>query len=202
MTVHNIKILLNIQELIVFDNALYILYIGDSFMKIESDLKMLNKIKTREELKQIIQQARSEGKKVVTTNGCFDVLHVGHLRYLQLAKGLGDILIVAINSDDSVRAIKGEKRPLVPEDERAELLAGLECVDYVMIFPELNPISFLIELRPNIHVKGGDYTPDRVVERETVESIGAELHLLPGVEGKSTTNLIEIIIERYGKLKR
>jgi rfaE bifunctional protein nucleotidyltransferase chain/domain len=163
---------------------------------------MLNKIKTREELKQIIQQAQSEGKKVVTTNGCFDVLHVGHLRYLQSAKGLGDILIIAINSDDSVRAIKGEKRPLVPEDERAELLAGLECVDYVMIFPELNPISFLIELRPNIHIKGGDYTPDRVIERETVESIGAELYLLPGAEGKSTTNLIEIIIERYGQLKR
>ena len=163
---------------------------------------MLNKIKTREELKQVIQQVQSEGKKVVTTNGCFDVLHVGHLRYLQSAKQLGDILIVAINSDDSVRTIKGEKRPLVPEDERAELLAGLECVDYVMIFPELNPKSFLIELRPNIHVKGGDYTPDRVIERETVESIGAELYLLPGAEGKSTTNLIEIIIERYGKVKR
>ena len=114
-------------------------------MKIENDLKMLNKIKTRDELKQIIQQAQSEGKKVVTTNGCFDVLHVGHLRYLQSAKGLGDILIIAINSDDSVRAIKGEKRPLVPEDERAEMLAGLECVDYVMIFSELNPISFLTE---------------------------------------------------------
>jgi len=167
----------------------------------ESDLKMLNKIKTRDELKQIIQQAQSEGKKVVTTNGCFDVLHVGHLRYLQSAKGLGDILIIAINSDDSVRAIKGEKRPLVPEDERAEMLAGLECVDYVMIFSELNPISFLTELRPNIHVKGGDYTTDRVIERETVELIGAELHLLPGAEGKSTTNLIEIIIERYGQLK-
>jgi rfaE bifunctional protein nucleotidyltransferase chain/domain len=163
---------------------------------------MLDKIKTREELKQIIRKAQSEGKKVVTTNGCFDVLHVGHLRYLQSAKQLGDILIIAINSDDSVRAIKGDKRPLVPENERAELLAGLECVDYVMIFSELTPIEFLTELRPNIHVKGGDYTTDRVIERETVESIGAELRLLPGAEGKSTTNLIEIIIERYGQANK
>ncbi|HGJ67306.1 TPA: D-glycero-beta-D-manno-heptose 1-phosphate adenylyltransferase [bacterium] len=159
---------------------------------------MINKIKTREELKIIIQEAQKQGKKVVTTNGCFDVLHVGHLRYLQSAKELGDILIIAINSDESVRAIKGEKRPLVPQGERAELLAGLECVDYVMIFPELDPKQFLIELRPNIHVKGGDYSLDRVLERETVEAIGAELRLLPGAEGKSTTNLIETIIERYG----
>jgi rfaE bifunctional protein nucleotidyltransferase chain/domain len=163
---------------------------------------MLDKVKTREELKQIIRKAQSEGKKVVTTNGCFDVLHVGHLRYLQSAKQLGDILIVAINSDDSVRAIKGDKRPLVPENERAELLAGLECVDYVMIFSELTPIEFLIELQPNVHVKGGDYTTDRVIERETVESIGAELRLLPGAEGKSTTNLIEIILERYGQANK
>ncbi len=160
---------------------------------------MLNKIKTRDELKLIIQKAKEQGKKVVTTNGCFDVLHVGHLRYLQSAKQLGDILIVAINSDESIRANKGEKRPLVPEDERAELLAGLECVDYVMIFPELDPKQFLTELRPNIHVKGGDYSLDRVIERETVESIGAKLHLLPGAEGKSTTNLIEVIVERYGE---
>lgn len=163
---------------------------------------MLDKVKTREELKQIIRKAQSEGKKVVTTNGCFDVLHVGHLRYLQSAKQLGDILIVAINSDDSVRAIKGDKRPLVPENERAELLAGLKCVDYVMIFSELTPIEFLIELQPNVHVKGGDYTTDRVIERETVESIGAELRLLPGAEGKSTTNLIEIILERYGQANK
>jgi rfaE bifunctional protein nucleotidyltransferase chain/domain len=163
---------------------------------------MLDKVKTREELKQIIRKAQSEGKKVVTTNGCFDVLHTGHLRYLQSAKQLGDILIVAINSDDSVRAIKGDKRPLVPENERAELLAGLECVDYVMIFSELTPIEFLIELQPNVHVKGGDYTTDRVIERETVESIGAELRLLPGAEGKSTTNLIEIILERYGQANK
>jgi len=159
---------------------------------------MSSKIKTREELRSEIREARRQGKKIVTTNGCFDILHIGHLKYLQAAKQLGDILIVAINSDDSVRAIKGDKRPLVPEDERAEILAGLECVDYVMIFPELDPIQFLRELRPDIHVKGGDYTPDQVIERETVESLGAELRLLPGVPGKSTSNLIKLIVERYG----
>jgi len=158
---------------------------------------MSGKIKTREELKLTINEARCQGKKIVTTNGCFDILHVGHLRYLQKAKEQGDILIVAINSDESVRAIKGDKRPLIPEDERAEILAALECVDYVMIFPELDPIQFLHDLRPDIHVKGGDYKLDQVIERETVKSLGGELRLIPGAPGKSTSNLIEIIIERY-----
>ena len=162
---------------------------------------MISKIKTREELKLDISEARRAGKKIVTTNGCFDVLHIGHIRYLQQAKQQGDILIVAVNSDDSVRAIKGDKRPLAPENERAETLAALECVDYVMIFPELNPIQFLNELRPDIHVKGGDYKLDQIIERETVESIGAELRLLPGAPGKSTSNLVELIVERYGTLK-
>ena len=139
---------------------------------------MSSKIKTREELKSEIRKARSQGKKVVTTNGCFDILHVGHLRYLQKAKRLGDILIVAINSDESVRAIKGDKRPLVPEDERAEILAALECVDYVMIFPELDPIQFLKELRPDIHVKGGDYTLDQVVELRVNSPAKARLCLI------------------------
>ncbi len=126
---------------------------------------------------------------------------MGHLEYLQSAKQLGDILIVAVNSDSSVRAIKGDKRPLVPEDDRAELLAGLECVDYVLIFHELDPIRFLTELRPDIHVKGGDYTLDQIVERDAVESIGAKLRLMPGVAGRSTTNLIQLILKRYGKEK-
>lgn len=159
---------------------------------------MSNKIKNREELKVILDKARSQGKKIVTTNGCFDILHLGHVRYLQEAKKAGDILVVAINSDDSVRAIKGEKRPLLPENERAELLAALECVDYVMIFPELDPIAFLNDLRPDIHVKGGDYTLDQVIERETVESLGGKMLLMPGSPGKSTTNLIKLILERYG----
>ncbi len=158
---------------------------------------MVSKIKTREELKSEIGKARQTGKKIVTTNGCFDILHVGHIRYLQQAKQQGDILIVAINSDDSVRILKGDTRPLVSQNERAEILAALECVDYVMIFPELDPIQFLKELRPDIHVKGGDYRLDQIIERETVESLGGELRLLPGAPGKSTTNLIELIVKRF-----
>ena len=172
----------------------YFVIFGENGLEIE----MSSKIKTREDLKLELQKLRRQGKKIVTTNGCFDILHLGHVKYLQAAKKLGDILVVAVNSDDSVRAIKGDKRPLVPEDERAEILAALECVDYVMIFPELDPIQFLKELRPDIHVKGGDYSLDRVIERETVESLGGKLHLMPGVSGKSTSNLIELILERYG----
>lgn len=159
---------------------------------------MSGKIKSREQLKQELQKARQQGKTIATTNGCFDILHIGHVKYLKAAKQLGDVLVVAINSDDSVRAIKGGKRPLVPEDERAEVLAALECVDYVMIFPELDPIQFLYELRPDIHVKGGDYSPDQVIEREAVESIGCQLRIMPGAPGKSTSNLIKLILERYG----
>jgi len=160
--------------------------------------KASEKIKTLEEIKLELNKARIQGKKIVTTNGCFDILHVGHVRYLQEAKEFGDILVVAVNSDDSVKAIKGDKKPLVPEDERAELLAALECVDYVMIFPELDPIKFLEELRPDVHVKGGDYTLEKVIERKTVESFGGEMRVVSGVSGKSTTNIIKLILERYG----
>ena len=163
---------------------------------------MSSKIKTREELKSEIHKARRQGKKIVTTNGCFDILHVGHLRYLQAAKRLGDILVAGVNSDDSIRAIRGEKRPLVPEDERAEILAALECVDYVTVFPELDPSQLLRELRPDIHVKGSDYSLDQIIERETVESLGGEVRLLSITPGKSTSNLIKLIVERYGSHDR
>jgi rfaE bifunctional protein nucleotidyltransferase chain/domain len=163
---------------------------------------MSSKIKTREELKSEIRKARRQGKKVVTTNGCFDILHIGHLRCLQKAKQLGDILVVAVNSDDSVRAIKGDKRPLVPEDERAEILAALECVDYVTIFSEDDPVQLLSELHPDIHVKGGDYSLDQIIERETVESLGGELCQTPLIPGKSTSKLIKLIVKRYGPRDR
>ena len=159
---------------------------------------MLNqKIYHRSELAFILQQAKSDGNVVVTTNGCFDVLHLGHLRYLQAARQLGDLLVVAVNSDGSVRHLKGENRPLVPEAERAEMLAGLECVDYVVIFPELTPIDLLSELKPNIHVKGGDYKLEQLIEREVVEANGGKVIVGLNVPGKSTTNLIEVICERY-----
>ena len=149
------------------------------------------------ELASILQQAKSDGNVVVTTNGCFDVLHLGHLRYLQAARQLGDLLVVAVNSDSSVRQLKGENRPLVPEDERAEMLAGLECVDYVVIFPEETPISLLSELKPSIHVKGGDYKLEQLIERDVVEANGGKVIVGLNVPGKSTTNLIQVICERY-----
>lgn len=149
------------------------------------------------ELASILKQAKSDGHVVVTTNGCFDVLHLGHLRYLQAARQLGDLLVVAVNSDSSVRQLKGENRPLVPEGERAEMLAGLECVDYVVIFPELTPIDLLSELKPSIHVKGGDYKLEQLIEREVVEANGGKVIVGLNVPGKSTTNLIEVICDRY-----
>ena len=155
------------------------------------------KIYRLSELASILQRAKSDGNVVVTTNGCFDVLHLGHLRYLQAARQLGDLLVVAVNSDSSVRQLKGENRPLVPEEERAEMLAGLECVDYVVIFPEETPISLLSELKPSIHVKGGDYKLEQLIERDVVEANGGKVIVGLNVPGKSTTNLIEVICERY-----
>ena len=159
---------------------------------------MLNqKIHQRSELVSILQQAKANGAVVVTTNGCFDVLHLGHLRYLQASRQLGDLLVVAVNCDSSVRQLKGENRPLVPEAERAEMLAGLECVDYVVTFSELTPISLLSELKPNIHVKGGDYKLEQLIERDVVEANGGKVIVGLNVPGKSTTNLIQVICERF-----
>ena len=155
------------------------------------------KIYHRSELASVLQQAKADGAVVVTTNGCFDVLHLGHLRYFQAARQLGDLLVVAVNSDTSVRQLKGENRPLVPEEERAEMLAGLECVDYVVIFPELTPIDLLSELKPCIHVKGGDYKLEQLIERDVVEANGGKVIVGLNVPGKSTTNLIQVICERY-----
>ena len=155
------------------------------------------KIYHRSELASVLQHLKTEGKTVVTTNGCFDVLHLGHLRYLQAARQLGDLLVVAVNSDSSVRQLKGENRPLVPEAERAEMLAGLACVDYVVIFPELTPIDLLSELKPSVHVKGGDYKLEELIERDVVETNGGKVVVGLNLPGKSTTNLIQVICERY-----
>lgn len=157
------------------------------------------KIYPRHELVPLLAHAKEDGNVVVTTNGCFDVLHLGHLRYLQAARELGDLLVVAVNSDSSVRQLKGQNRPLVPELERAEMLAGLECVDYVVIFPELTPMSLLSELKPSLHVKGGDYKLAQLVEREVVEANGGRVIVGLNVPGKSTTNLIQVICERYSR---
>ncbi len=155
------------------------------------------KIKSPEELKTIVGALKKQGKKIATTNGVFDILHIGHIRYLQEAKKLGDILIVAVNSDSSVKKIKGPKRPLNNENDRAEALAALECVDYAAIFTEKTPIAILEKIKPNVHVKGGDYHMRQIIEKSAIEKNGGKVVLVPEVRGYATTNLINRIISAY-----
>lgn len=159
----------------------------------------MNKIYTREELKKIIDRHRKEGKKIVFTNGCFDILHVGHTRYLTEAKKQGNILVLGLNSDESVRSLKGKERPLIPENERADVIAALESVDYVTIFHELTPLELIEYLKPDILVKGGDWKEKDVVGRELIEKWGGRVIIIPEVKGSSTTNIIEKIMHVYGK---
>ncbi|RKY83134.1 D-glycero-beta-D-manno-heptose 1-phosphate adenylyltransferase [candidate division KSB1 bacterium] len=154
---------------------------------------MQSKIKTLKELKQIVDKLKKQGKKIVFTNGCFDLLHVGHIRYLQKAKKLGDILIVAINSDDSVKKIKGKSRPIIPAEERSEVIAALECVDYVVIFHETLPNRVIETLKPDIHVKGGDYSVNELPEAKIVKSYGGKVIILDKIEGHSTSEIIRRI---------
>jgi rfaE bifunctional protein nucleotidyltransferase chain/domain len=159
----------------------------------------MNKIYTRERLKEKIDQLKKEGKKIVFTNGCFDILHVGHTRYLREAKKAGDIMILALNSDESVRSLKGEKRPLIPESERADVVASLESVDFVTIFHETTPLKLIEYLMPDILVKGGDWAEEKVVGRESVNKWGGRVIIIPEIKGSSTTNIIEKIINVYGQ---
>jgi rfaE bifunctional protein nucleotidyltransferase chain/domain len=132
----------------------------------------------------------SLGGTTVFTNGCFDLMHVGHLRYLQAARALGDRLVVGLNSDASVKRLKGDTRPILPESERAELMAGLACVDFVVVFDEPTADDLLAALRPEIYAKGGDYTPDSLPEAPTVRAYGGDIRIIPFVPGRSTTSLI------------
>lgn len=157
----------------------------------------MNKILNRNDLGNKLEALRMKGKKIAFTNGCFDILHVGHVRYLREAKKTADVLVLALNSDSSVRAIKGEKRPLMPENERAELLAALEFVDFVTIFDELTPLELINCLKPDILIKGGDWPEEKVVGREEVKKWGGRVTIIPEVAGKSTTNIVEKIINVY-----
>lgn len=148
-----------------------------------------SKIKGREELMGVLARLRSEGKRVVLTNGCFDLLHLGHVTYLEEARGLGDLLVVGVNTDESVRRIKGPGRPIVPLEQRMAVLAALEAVDYVVPFGEDTPYELIKALRPHVLVKGGDWRPEEVVGRDLVE----EVRIVPYREGFSTTGLIEKI---------
>lgn len=159
----------------------------------------MSKIYEREALKEKIDQVRSKGKKIVFTNGCFDILHAGHVRYLKEAKSKGDILVLGLNSDSSVRALKGDKRPLIPQGERADIISALESVNYVTIFNELTPLSLIEYLQPDFIVKGGDWREEDVVGKDSVKKWGGAVIIIPEVKGCSTTNIIEKIKNLYGK---
>jgi rfaE bifunctional protein nucleotidyltransferase chain/domain len=154
------------------------------------------KILSIDELRAERARLRAVGSRLVFTNGCFDILHVGHVRYLSSARRLGDVLLVAINSDRAVRELKGESRPVMNEAERAEMLAALRAVDYVTIFDDASPRALIADVLPDVLVKGGDYALDEIHGREEVEAAGGRVLSLPFVEGASTS----VIIERLKKL--
>lgn len=154
---------------------------------------MLNKVLPRSAAKNLRQKYAA--KKLVFTNGCFDLLHLGHVRYLAAARGLGDLLVVGLNGDESVRELKGQNRPINSQVDRAEILAALEAVDHVIVFEEKRVTELLKDLRPDIYTKGGDYTPESLdpEERRLLEALGTRIEIVPLVEGKSTTDLIGAI---------
>jgi len=154
-----------------------------------------DKIITREQVSQIVSQLKREGRKVAFTNGCFDLLHIGHLELLEHARKLGDILIVGLNSDDSVRRLKGPQRPINTQLDRARILAALEVVDYVVIFNEDTPLELIQTIKPDFLIKGGDYSPDTIVGSAFVESYGGKVIVFPLVHGKSTSDLINTIFQ-------
>ncbi len=166
---------------------------------VSSDLVMsLQKIKSLTEIIAERARLRESGKKLVFTNGCFDILHVGHVRYLNQARALGDALMVAVNSDRSVREIKGKGRPIVNESERAEVLAALAGVDLVVLFDDPTPKSIIDAIVPDILVKGADWSLSEIVGRDTVEQAGGVVLNIPLVEGSSTTNIIQKVLEQFG----
>jgi len=166
---------------------------------LSSNLAMaVDKIKSLEEIVQIRNRLRRDGKKLVFTNGCFDILHAGHVRYLNQARALGDALVVAVNSDRSVREIKGPGRPIIPEMERAEVLTALACVDFVFLFDDPTPQRVIDAIVPDVLVKGADWRISEIVGRETVERAGGVVRNISLVEGTSTTEIITRVLERFG----
>ena len=153
----------------------------------------MNKLVSVKKLQEILKKQRKRDKVVVFTNGCFDLIHIGHIRYLKKAKKLGDILILGLNTDSSVRIIKGKNRPIIPEKERAEILSSLEMIDYVVLFKEETPYKLIKSLKPDILVKGADYKGKEVVGRDIVEENGGKIKLIKFEQGKSTTDLIKKI---------
>ncbi len=157
-----------------------------------------DKIKKPEELAAIVAARQVSGERVVLTNGVFDILHVGHIRYLSEARALGDALAVAVNSDESVRGFKDPQRPIVPLAERMEMLASLSCVDYVTAFETRTPVPLIERVRPALYAKGGDYTEADLPEAKVVTGYGGEVRILSLVAGRSTTNIIARVCAAYG----
>jgi D-beta-D-heptose 7-phosphate kinase/D-beta-D-heptose 1-phosphate adenosyltransferase len=155
------------------------------------------KIKGFEELKSICEAAERERRRVVFTNGCFDILHVGHVRYLEEARNLGDLLVVAVNSDSSVRRIKGVLRPLLPQEERIELVASLQCVDYAVLFDTPDPLPLIEFLNPDVLVKGADWAPDKIVGADRVLQGGGRVARIALVPHISTSIIIERVLKRF-----
>jgi len=160
---------------------------------VDSDLK----IKSLPTLLKSLETDRASGRKIVFTNGCFDLLHVGHVKYLQKARQAGDLLVLGLNSDDSIKRLKGENRPLICEDERAHILAALDCIDHVVIFDEDTPYELISAIKPDILAKGEDYAVEDVVGKDVVESYGGRVELVKFEVGKSTTNIVKKILEQY-----
>jgi D-beta-D-heptose 7-phosphate kinase/D-beta-D-heptose 1-phosphate adenosyltransferase len=160
---------------------------------------MKQKIKARKELLRIVKDLKAKRKRIVFTNGCFDLLHIGHVRYLEEARALGEVLVVGVNSDSSVRKLKGPERPILSEEDRAEILSSLGCVDYVTLFDEIDPLKLITSLQPTVLVKGGDWTKEQTVGKEVVERSGGEVVIIPFVKGASTSNLIRTILKRFQK---
>lgn len=153
------------------------------------------KIKTREEISSVVDSLKAAGKTIVFTNGCFDILHAGHVRYLAASRQLGDCLIVGLNCDSSVRGLKGPSRPVNPEDDRAEVLAALAAVDFVVLFPEKTAESLVTVIKPDVYVKGGDYQVQDLPEARIVSHFGGKTILIPEVPGRSSSNIIKRIVE-------
>jgi len=159
------------------------------------------KIKTRAEIKRIAKKLKSEGKKIVTTNGCFDIMHAGHAESFEKAKSFGDVLIVGLNSDKSVKENKGDLRPIIDEKNRAKMVAALEAVDYVVLFDEKEPTKLIEQIKPDIHIKGADRKMSEIIEKDAVEKNGGKVILIPFKTDISTTKIIEKIVKIYGNEK-
>lgn len=163
-----------------------------------SSLLNSTKIKSPQILKKILSRLKKQGKKIVFTNGCFDILHLGHITLLEKAKSLGDYLVVALNSDSSVHRLKGKNRPLIPCRERTKVIAALSAVDYVTTFSQPTPARLIKKLKPDILVKGGDYHPSQIVGKEDIENWGGKVVVIPLLKGYSTTELVKKICQGYG----